>query len=265
VVQLTIIVLYFGANAWGWKMLTGNLSHSKLFKLIPLTDPYTALQTLCAGAIIGTDALIGVAVIVAFYATVGGRAFCSWVCPVNIVTDAAAWSRRALRIDEVERKVWISRNIRYWVLGLSIPVSFALGVAAFEMVSPIGILSRGLIFGAGIGAAVIVGVFLFDMFAIKNGFCGHICPLGGFYALLGRFSLLRVKHDHIKCTSCMKCTEICPEKPVLDMIGKRSEFVSKIECTSCGRCIDVCNDDALGFSIRNFTENNEKILRENTK
>jgi len=256
--QITIIVLYFGANAWGWKILVGNLSHSKLFKLIPLTDPYAALQMFCAGALIGLDALIGAAIITLFYVTLGGRGFCSWVCPVNIVTDAAAWTRRMIRIDEVEKKVWISRNVRYWILAMSLPLSFVLGVAAFEMISPIGILSRGLIFGLGLGSVAVAGVFLFDMFALGHGFCGHICPLGGFYAILGRFAILKVKHDHEKCTQCMKCTEICPEKPVLDMIGKRSEFVTKQECTSCGRCIDVCNDDALGFDLRLFKNRQNK-------
>jgi ferredoxin-type protein NapG len=36
----------------------------------------------------------GCAIVVVFYALVGGRVFCSWVCPVNVVTDAAAWLRR---------------------------------------------------------------------------------------------------------------------------------------------------------------------------
>lgn len=252
VIQISIIIFYFGANALGWKFLVGNLSHSKLLGFIPLTDPYATLQMFCAGAIIATDALIGAVVIAIFYSLFGGRAFCSWVCPINMVTDFAAFSRKLLRLDEVEKKIWVSRNIRYWILGMSLPLSFMLGVAAFEMISPIGILSRGLIFGAGLGITAVIGVFLFDMFALKNGFCGHLCPLGGFYAVLGRFAIVKVKHNHEKCTLCMKCTEICPEKPVLDMIGKRSEFVKKQECTSCGRCIDVCNDDALGFSIRSF-------------
>lgn len=249
-VQMSMIVLYFGANAWGWKILQGNLGSSLLLQKIPLADPFAVAQMSVAGAILGLDVLIGAAIITVFYGLIGGRAFCSWVCPVNMVTDAANGLRRTLRINEVERRIVISRSIRYWVLGIALVLSAVFGVAAFEFISPIGMLNRGLIFGIGFGGAVIAGVFLFDLFGIKNGFCGHVCPLGALYSLIGRFSLIRVKHNQEKCTLCMKCTQICPEKPVLHMIGKRSEFVAMGECTNCGRCVEVCDDDALNFDIR---------------
>lgn len=252
--QISMIVLYFGAHAWGWKVLEGNLGSSLFLGTIPLADPFAVIQMSAAGALLGLDVLIGAAIITLFYALIGGRAFCSWVCPINMVSDAANGLRRVLRVNEVERRVVISRHLRYWVLALSIALSAIFGVAAFEFISPIGMLNRGLIFGIGFGAAVVAGVFLFDLFGVKNGFCGHLCPLGGFYSLIGRFSLIRVKHNQEKCTLCMKCTAICPEKPVLHMIGKRSEFVAMGECTNCARCVEVCDDDALKFDIRLFKQ-----------
>ena len=36
---------------------------------------------------------VGAAIVIALYLLVGGRAYCSWVCPMNLVTDAAAWLR----------------------------------------------------------------------------------------------------------------------------------------------------------------------------
>lgn len=248
--QIGIIVLYFGANAWGWKVLQGNLGSSLLLGTIPLADPFAVVQMGFAGVVAGADALLGAAIIAAFYALIGGRGFCSWVCPVNMVSDAANALRRVLRINEAEHKVTLSRNLRYWVLGIALILSAVFGVAAFEFISPIGIVSRGLIFGIGFGAAVVAGVFLFDVFGVKNGFCGHLCPLGGWYSLIGRFSLIRVKHDQEKCTLCMKCKGICPENQVLHMVGKQSGFVAMGECTNCARCIEVCDDDALNFSIR---------------
>ncbi len=250
--QLSMILLYGAANWWGVKFLQGNLSSSLLLEKMPLADPYAVLQMTAAGAVLGLNTLVGAAIILFFYAVIGGRAFCSFVCPVNLVTDAANYLRRVLRLDEAERKVWVSRNVRYWILGMSLPLSFVLGVAAFEMISPIGILSRGLIYGIGFGATVLAGVFLFDLFALKNGFCGHICPLGGFYSLIGRFSIFRVRHDQQKCTLCMKCVNICPERQVLSMVGKKSAFVTGGECINCGRCVEVCDDDALNFSARAF-------------
>jgi len=59
-------------------------------------------------------------------------------------------------------------------------------------------MQRGIIFGFGSGVAVVLAVFLFDLFGVKNGWCGHLCPLGASYSLLGKASLIRVDHDPMK-------------------------------------------------------------------
>jgi len=254
--QIGILVLYFGANAWGWTILMGNLSSSIFLDFVPMSDPYAALQMLAAGAVLATDLLIGVAVITVFYLLIGGRAFCSWVCPINLITDAAALLRRVTGIDRVQGiKQPASRKLRYWVLALSLIISFFMGVTAFEFISPISMVHRGIVFGLGFGWAAMLIIFLFDLFVLKNGWCGHICPLGGFYSLVGKFSLIRVHHIQENCTLCMKCKVVCPENQVLHMIGKESLPVLSGECTNCARCIEVCDDDALEFSIRSLANN----------
>jgi len=254
--QIGILVLYFGANAWGWTILMGNLSSSLLFNMIPMSDPYAALQMLAAGAVMATDLLIGVAVVSLFYLLIGGRAFCSWVCPVNMITDLANFLRAKIGLNQVQGiKQPASRKLRYWVLALSLIISAFMGVTAFEFISPISMVHRGLVFGLGFGWAAMLIIFLFDLFVLKNGWCGHICPLGGFYSLLGKFSLIRVHHNEENCTLCMKCKVVCPENQVLHMIGKESLPVLSGECTNCARCIEVCDDDALGFSIKSLIKN----------
>jgi ferredoxin-type protein NapH len=191
-----------------------------------------------------------------FYLLIGGRAFCSWVCPINMITDAANFLRRKLDIDRVQGiRQPASRNLRYWILALSLVISFVMGVTAFEFVSPISMVHRGIVFGLGFGWAAMLIIFLFDLFVLKNGWCGHVCPLGGFYSLLGKFSLIRVHHQEENCTLCMKCKIVCPEHQVLHMVGKESLSVLSGECTNCARCIEVCDDDALGFSIRKLAQN----------
>ena len=254
--QIGLLVLYFGGNAWGWMILQGNLSSSRFLDFVPMSDPYAALQMLAAGAVLSIDLLIGVGVITIFYLLIGGRAFCSWVCPINMITDTANFIRRKFEFDRVQGpKQPASRNIRYWILALSLIISFVMGITAFEFISPISMVHRGIIFGLGFGWAAMLIIFLFDLFVLKNGWCGHICPLGGFYSLLGKFSLIRVQHFEENCTLCMECKNVCPEHQVLHMIGKESLPVLSGECTNCARCIEVCNDDALEFSIRNLAKN----------
>jgi ferredoxin-type protein NapH len=246
--QVGILFLFFAGNAFGWHILRGNLSSAQVLNSIPLSDPFAILQIYSSGALVSSDAIIGAAIILIFYAILGGRVFCGWVCPVNIVTDAANKIREVLKFNEKLTPWGMKRDFRYWVMGLSLILSAFLGVAAFEWISPIGALHRGIIYGIGFGWAYVLVVFLFDLFAVRNGFCGHACPLGGFYALVGRFGFLRVSYDKEKCTMCMKCLDICSEKQVLHTVGKQSGAVRSGECTNCGRCIEVCEENALQFS-----------------
>ena len=256
-VQLGLLALFVSANAFGFTLLSGNLSASLVLGKMRLSDPFAILQIFATGTLVAMDALLGAVIVVLFYMVFGGRAFCAWVCPLNLVTDAANWSRRVLQLDKsIEKKVWLSRKVRYYLLALSLIISAITGVAAFEIVSPIGMLHRGIIFGMGMGFALVVCIFLFDLFAVKNGWCGHLCPLGGFYALIGRLSLLRIKHNHNTCTLCMKCKDICPEKQVLGIVSKYSGAILSGECTNCGRCVEVCESDALFFGVRNYISTN---------
>lgn len=254
--QIGLLALYFSANVYGLGILKGNLSSSLLFDTVPLADPFAILQMLIAGSILSFDVLLGGLIVLLFYMVIGGRGFCAWVCPINIVTDAANWLRRVLYLDKIEKKVWLGRGTRYWVLALALLLSFITSIAAFEIVSPISILHRGIIFGMGMGFAAVLSIFLFDLFALKNGWCGHICPLGAFYALSAKLSIIRVKHDQQNCTLCMKCKDICPEKQILSIIGKESGDIVSGECINCGRCVEVCDDDALHFGVKSYINKN---------
>ena len=251
VTQLSILFLYFAGNIWGLKMLMGNLSTSVFMGKIPLSDPFAVLQILATGTLVTLDLVIGAGIILLFYGIFGGRAFCSWVCPVNMVTDLANWIRRKIG-ESGDRRIWISRRVRYYMIALTIIISAFVGVTAFEFISPISIFTRGVIFGFGMGLGLLFSIFLLDLFVIKNGWCGHICPLGAFYSIVGKWSIFKVKHIQESCTLCMKCKDVCPEKNVLFMIGKETAPILSGECTICGRCIEVCDDEALHFHIRNL-------------
>ncbi len=248
--QFSIIALYIGGNVYGWKILQGNLSSSTLFGVVPLADPFAVLQMFFAGAIVATDALVGAGLILAFYSLIGGRAFCSWVCPVNVVTDFANWLRVKTKIHREEWQLRLTRKTRYIALVLALILSLVLGLPAFEFVSPVSMLHRGIVFGMGLGWTMILALFLFDLFVVKNGWCGHVCPLGGFYSLVTKPSLIRVNYNYDRCTKCMECVKICPENQVLHMVGKHSSLVKSGECINCGRCVEVCNDNAIYFSLR---------------
>jgi ferredoxin-type protein NapH len=250
IVQAGLLVLFAGANYAGWNILKGNYSSAILADTVPFSDPWAVLQILFSGFVAGSDLLIGAAIVLLLYGLFLGRAFCSWICPFNIVSDTALWLSKKMNI---KHSASLPPNTRYGVLLLGVILTVILGVPAFEVVSPVSMLHRAIIFGAGTAWAVIAAIFLFDIAVVKNGWCGHLCPLGAFYSFTGKYSLLKVRHTSEKCTNCNKCFDVCHEPQVLDIIGQRSGIIRHGECSNCGRCIEACEDDALHFSIRKRT------------
>lgn len=232
-------------------ILEGNLSFSRLFGVLPLSDPLAFLQIALSGGAITLDLVLGVLIVCGFYGIFLGRGFCAFVCPMNLVTDFANFLRRILGLDP-SPLIAIKKSARYVILALSLILSFLFGFLAWESISPISILHRNLIFGLGSSCFGVLAIFLFDLLVIRHGFCGHLCPLGASYSLIGKFALLKVSHDAQACTYCRRCIQICPEPQVLGIIGKESGSILDSACIKCGRCIEVCNDSALKFHILNL-------------
>ena len=252
-VQLGILLL-FAAGPWlGVWLVKGTLASSLTLDILPLTDPLMLLQSLLARHWPETTALIGAGIVLAFYLAIGGRIYCSWVCPINPVTDLAAWARRRFGI-ETDWKV--KPETRLWVLGAILAASAVTGTIAFELINPITTLYRGVLFGASIGLAGTAAIFLFDLFVAKHGWCGHVCPVGAFYGLLNHGALLRVTATgRDRCDDCMDCYAVCPEMHVISPAlkgarGAASPVVLDADCTACGRCIDVCPERVFRFTHR---------------
>jgi len=246
--QLMILLLFWLGAQLHLGVLTGDLSASRVFRVIPLADPFAVLQILATGHVVASTALLGAALVLAFYFAVGGRAFCAWVCPVDSIADVAALLKRRFSLTGQFR---VGRRTRYGVLALSLVVSAIAGVAAFEWVSPIGMIHRELIFGAGLGLLVIPAILLLDLYVLEFGWCGSLCPLGAFYALVGRRSCLRVGFDADRCDRCGDCVEVCPEAQVIDFkTMSRAGFIDSGECLNCARCLEVCPRDAFHFTLR---------------
>jgi len=228
----------------------GTLASSRTLDVLPLTDPYVVLQSFAAGHIAGTSAVLGALIVAAFYLLVGGRVYCSWVCPVNILSDAAAWLRRKLALRGGRTP---PRALRYWLLGATLVPAFATGSIAWELVNPVSMLHRGILFGFGLAWVVLGAVFLFDLLVAPHGWCGHVCPVAAFHGLLGRAALFRVSAKRrAACNDCTDCYRVCPEPHVIvpSLKGEGSPVIGSGDCTNCGRCIDVCSKDVFQFTIR---------------
>ncbi|MCI5123944.1 MAG: quinol dehydrogenase ferredoxin subunit NapH [Candidatus Electrothrix sp. AR5] len=250
--QLGILGLFLAGPLLGIWIVRGTLSASEVLGFLPMTDPLILLQSLAAGHPATSTAVIGALVVVVFYALIGGGVFCAWVCPVNLLTDAAAWLNRRLGL---KKGMKLSKSTRYWFMAAILLLSALSGTIVWEWLNPVTMLQRGLLFGMGMGWFLIAAIFVFDAFVLRRGWCGHICPVGAMYSLLSLASVLRVQAaGREQCTDCMDCFSVCPEpqviQPALKGDAQSSPVILSNNCLNCGRCIDICPHNVFRFSRR---------------
>ncbi len=254
--QLFVLGLFLLGPWAGLWLARGSLASSELFGVLHLTDPMVALQTLLAGRGLAPAALAGAAIVAGVYLVAGGRSYCAWVCPINPVTDLAAWLRRRLGLPALLRRLRPDRRLRYAVLAAALGISALLGSVAWETVNPITWLQRALVLGLAGGYGAALAVFAFDLLVLPRGWCGHLCPVGAFYGVLGRAAVLHVSAARRDaCNGCGDCFRVCPEPHVIApaLYGAaqgRTPTITSADCTRCARCLDVCDAEVFRLELK---------------
>jgi len=251
--QFAFLALFLTGPLFGVWIAKGTLASSMTLGVLPLTDPLVLLQTLAARHWPELTAVIGAALVVGGYLAFGGRTFCSWVCPVNPVADLAAWLRRRLGLTQNAK---LRPSLRNWMIAAVLGASFATGIVVWELVNPVTAVHRALVFGLWFGLLPVAAIFLFDLLTAKHGWCGHICPVGACYGVIGKAAVLRVSAAaRSRCDDCMDCFAVCPEPQVIgpalrgDKTGASPVILSG-DCTLCGACVDVCPERVFRFATR---------------
>jgi len=243
-VQLMVIAL-IGSPLTGLSFFQGNLSAASMFS-IGLADPLAFLQASLAGRVFVASFLGSALLVTGGYFLLGGRTFCGWICPVYLLTEYADKIR--LRLGAGERTMPLSGT--RWSFAVVLFISLVAGIPLFEVVSPIGIATRAVMFGAWLPLLMIGAILAVEVVSARRLWCRSLCPVGGFYSLLGRFSPVRVGFITSKCTNCGECTRVCPVEEVLvPALEHNAGQIASGDCTRCGACIDVCAPGALRAAI----------------
>lgn len=227
----------------------GSLSSSSAAG-VTLLDPLAALEAMAASrSLLTASALVGALLVVVVYGLVRGRAFCGWVCPVNLIGEGVDAMRRRVGIAVPERTV--GRRAKIAVAVAVVAASALVGFPVFEAVSPIGAVNKGLAFGGFAGAGTLAAIVIAELLVSRRVWCRALCPLGGVFQVLGRAGQVNVAIDHDACIHCDKCSEACLADPVIlaPVLAGEDVIVRAGDCMACGACVDACPAAALRFRL----------------
>jgi polyferredoxin len=176
------------------------------------------------------------------YGLLAGRGFCGWFCPFGTLNDLLSF-----------RKVRILRSLSFGKFFVLVGTVFAAWyfadtmfcklcpAASIEASLPYLLLGVAKVNRPFIVHMATLGGTLIGMTLISRFWCRYLCPMGGLLALFNRVSLLHLRLDEDRCSSCGACATQCPMglEPHLEHDDHN--------CIKCGACVEGCHLDALSL------------------
>ncbi len=201
--------------------------------------------------------------VVGYLAALGllvGRFICGWLCLFGLIQELLY----KIPVPKLKLPEKADRVLRYLKYGVLLVLVFALpfflrnelgiGEPFFcKYLCPVGTLEGGVplvLLREQLRSAVgflfhwkfaLMALVLLASVFIHRPFCKYLCPLGAFYALFQKVSVLRLAMDREKCISCGKCEMSCP------MNVRVTRDPNSAECIRCGACVRACPAGALSF------------------
>jgi ferredoxin len=224
----------------------------------------------------GTTLALGF-IIVLVLTFLGGRIYCSTICPLGTLQDIIIFVRRKVSPKRRLRFKKALTVLRYSIFGVTIISLFVTGLMAINLLDPYANFGRmgthilqplilwtnnfvakllpslGLNILEGrplhlasfaFSAGMLMLVFAMAVFR-ERLYCNTICPVGTILGLLSKLSLFKLKIDKPSCTHCGKCQLVCKA----NCIDVKSMEIDTNRCVACYNCIPVCSGKSIDYKI----------------
>lgn len=207
-----------------------------------------------------------------------GRVYCSTVCPIGTLQDCAISLRRRIERGRRNEKRFRFRQASHWRYDFLIVylLCLLLGIsAACYIVEPWNImrniasifnrnaisatwatLSLGVATGMAAGVVSLIALLIWAWLRGRE-FCNTVCPIGTAMGAMHGQNLFHIEIDPDRCTSCLKCEDICPG----ECIKVVSRYVDNSRCTRCFDCVAVCPDNAIRYQINRNRRFSSPLMR----
>lgn len=213
--------------------------------------------------------------VVGYLAAIGllvGRFICGWLCLFGLIQELL-YKIPIPKLTIPEKIDKPLRYLKYVMLGVFV---FALpffyrnelgsGYPFFcKYICPVGTLEGGVplvlmnpVMRATLGwlfrwKFLLLILCVIASMVIYRPFCKYICPLGAFYALFQKTSIVKLRVNSSACVNCGLCAKQC------GMSVNPSKRPDSAECIRCGECIRACPKHALSFGVKEIQNTSREM------
>lgn len=185
--------------------------------------------------LMGKTALwLGIFLISLLGASIFGRFYCGYICPMNTVMRVTGRFAKKLHLRSESIPKWMTIKFIPWSILILMLFTVILSKKILHHEIPILLLL----------------VFLSILFTARYGewiFHNHICPYGALLRITGRLARVSTKVEKTQCIGCKKCETVCPSKAVqVDRMNKVAE-INPALCHQCQECSIICPKKAIWY------------------
>jgi ferredoxin len=222
----------------------------------------------------GTAIALGF-VLVLVLTFLGGRIYCSTICPLGILQDVIIFLRRKVSPKKRLRFKKALNVLRYSFLAVTILSLLVAGILFVNLLDPYAIFGRmashiyqpvlqfinntaaGVFSGLGLHpleertfhlasfslAFGMLGIISIMAYSSGRLYCNSVCPVGTLLGLVSKLSLFKIKIEEKGCTKCGKCQAACKA----NCIDIKTLTIDESRCINCYNCLPVCDEKAIGY------------------
>ena len=191
-----------------------------------------------------------------------GRFVCAWLCLFGLIQELLYMipTPKLTVPEKIDKPLRYLKYVMLVVMVFALPFFYRtkLGVGEpffCKYICPVGTLEGGIplvllnsMMRGTLGwlfrwKFLLLIVCIAASIFIYRPFCKYICPLGAFYALFQKISLIRMRVDEDKCVDCGICAKTCK------MNVNPRKMPNSNECIRCRECVNACPMHALSMNI----------------
>ena len=199
------------------------------------------------------------AYVIGYLAIIGlfiGRFICAWLCLFGLIQELLYKipTPKLTVPEKIDRPLRYLKYVMLFVMVFLLPFFYRSKYGVGEPF-PVGTLEGGIplvllnsMMRGALGwlfrwKFLLLLLCIAASIFIYRPFCKYICPLGAFYGLFQKVSLIRMRVDKEKCVDCGICAKTCK------MNVDPHKTPNSNECIRCRECIHACPMHALSMNI----------------